>query len=101
MVEHSMMTYIANSIVDTQMFVHKIGAVIRRLRKEKCMSGMELAAKLGISQQQISRYESAQSVMTIVMFLKVCIIFDVTPDVFFSYLPHDIYNKKLIVKRDV
>lgn len=81
-----MMTDMDQLMIDTHFFIHKIGIVMRTLRKEKGMSGAELATKLGISQQQVSRYESAQSVMSIVMFLKICIIFDICPDVFFAYL---------------
>ena len=42
-----------------------VGRKIKDIRKSAGMSGEELAKKLGLTQQQISRYESGQSVMSI------------------------------------
>ncbi|MBQ0268124.1 helix-turn-helix domain-containing protein [Providencia huaxiensis] len=35
----------------------KLGCLIKKLRKKKGISGAELAEKLNVSQQQVSRYE--------------------------------------------
>lgn len=42
-----------------------VGRKIKDIRKSAGISGEELAKKLGLTQQQISRYESGQSVMSI------------------------------------
>ncbi|MEM8201704.1 helix-turn-helix transcriptional regulator, partial [Morganella morganii] len=50
---------------NNQILLHDVGALIRKLRKEKRMSGVDLGAELGISQQQISRYENATSEISV------------------------------------
>ncbi|MBW4178194.1 helix-turn-helix transcriptional regulator [Morganella morganii] len=42
-----------------------VGRKIKEIRKSNGISGNDLAKKLGLTQQQISRYESGQSVMSI------------------------------------
>lgn len=42
-----------------------VGRKIKDIRKSAGISGEKLAKKLGLTQQQISRYESGQSVMSI------------------------------------
>lgn len=42
-----------------------VGRKIKDIRKSAGISGDDLAKKLGLTQQQISRYESGQSVMSI------------------------------------
>ena len=42
-----------------------VGRKIKDIRKSAGISGDDLAKKLGLTQQQISRYESGQSLMTI------------------------------------
>ncbi|MEQ4787788.1 helix-turn-helix transcriptional regulator [Morganella morganii] len=42
-----------------------VGRKIQEIRKLNGLSGDDLAKKLGLTQQQISRYESGQSLMTI------------------------------------
>ncbi|EBQ6151503.1 helix-turn-helix transcriptional regulator [Morganella morganii] len=42
-----------------------VGLKIKDIRKSAGISGDDLAKKLGLTQQQISRYESGQSLMTI------------------------------------
>ena len=53
--------------VDIKVYV---GSRIRSVRQSLNMSGEELGSRVGLSQQQISRYESGQSMMTIgILFL--------------------------------
>ncbi|MBT0318420.1 helix-turn-helix domain-containing protein [Morganella morganii] len=53
--------------VDIKVYV---GSRIRSVRQSLKISGEELGSRVGLSQQQISRYESGQSMMTIgVLFL--------------------------------
>lgn len=42
----------------------KIGLYIRKIRKEKNLSGYQLATMLKVSQQQVSRYETGQTKLT-------------------------------------
>lgn len=71
---------------NNQILLHDIGGLIRKLRKEKGMSGIDLGVELGISQQQVSRYENAKSVLTITTFINICIVFNITPTEFFHHL---------------
>ncbi|MGJ5666017.1 helix-turn-helix domain-containing protein [Morganella morganii] len=66
-----------------QMLLHNVGKLIRELRKEKKMSGVDLAAAIGISQQQISRYERGESDISITMFFNIILVFNMTPTEFF------------------
>lgn len=43
----------------------KIGEVIKRLRKAKGFSQMELAEKIGITYQQLQKYEKGKSKITV------------------------------------
>lgn len=54
--------YIENSGLTLQ---ECVGILLRKLRIEKGLSGEELAFYVGLSQQQISRYERAESEMTL------------------------------------
>lgn len=74
------------SLINESSLLRDIGSLVRKLRKEKGLSGIDLAVELSISQQQISRYESGKSIMSIVMFLKICVVFNITPNEFFTLL---------------
>ncbi|MBW5406061.1 helix-turn-helix domain-containing protein [Morganella morganii] len=61
-----------------------VGAMIKTLRKKRGMSGVDLAAELGISQQQISRYETGQSQISVGQLLTVISVFGLSPEAFFT-----------------
>lgn len=63
--------------------LNDVGKLIRELRKEKNMSGIDLGVEIGISQQQISRYEKGKSDMSITMFFNIISVFNMTPTEFF------------------
>lgn len=67
-----------------QMLLHDVGKLIRELRKEKNMSGVDLGVEIGISQQQVSRYEKGHSDMSITMFFNIISVFKMTPGEFFN-----------------
>lgn len=43
----------------------RLGSLIKKLRKSRKMSGEVLAGFIGVSQQQLSRYERGESELTI------------------------------------
>ncbi|WP_052116717.1 helix-turn-helix domain-containing protein [Morganella morganii] len=53
-----------------------IGGKIKKIRKSAGISGAELSHKLGVSQQQVSRYELGQSAMTIDIIVMIANILD-------------------------
>ncbi|MGG4608422.1 helix-turn-helix domain-containing protein [Providencia sp. Me31A] len=63
----------------------KAGREIRKLRMEYGWSGGELAEKLDISQQQVSRYENGVNKINIELLVKLSFIFQV-PVCHFLYL---------------
>ncbi|HEI9844726.1 TPA: helix-turn-helix transcriptional regulator [Morganella morganii] len=69
---------------NNQILLHDVGALIRKLRKEKRMSGVDLGAELGISQQQISCYENATSEMSVSTLINILAVFNITPVEFFT-----------------
>lgn len=48
------------------------------------MSGVDLGAELGISQQQISRYENATSEISVSTLINILAVFNITPAEFFT-----------------
>lgn len=48
-----------------------MGRKIKKARKSAGISGADLAKKLGVSQQQVSRYELGQTPMTISMVIMI------------------------------
>jgi transcriptional regulator with XRE-family HTH domain len=56
-----------------------IGDVIRRTRKALRMSQMQLAEKVGISYQQIQKYEKGQSEITLSRLYQICNALGVDP----------------------
>lgn len=81
---------------NSQILLHDIGALIRKLRKEKRMSGVELGVKLGISQQQISRYENATSEISVSTLINILAVFNITPAEFFTRIydtKHKLFSK--------
>lgn len=77
-----------------QALLRDVGVLIRKLRKEKGMSGVDLGEALGISQQQVSRYENAKSEISITTIFNVLLVFNMTPTEFFIRLYS--YNNELI-----
>ena len=81
---------------NNQILLHDVGALIRKLRKEKRMSGVDLGAELGISQQQISRYENATSEISVSTLINILAVFNITPAEFFTRISdtkHDFLSK--------
>ena len=64
----------------------KIGAIIRSMRKDAGMSQMSLADKVGISYQQIQKYEKGKSKLTVPRLLQLARIFGVS---FSAFIPQE------------
>lgn len=61
-----------------------VGVKIKSLRESYGMSGKELSALLGISQQHQSRYENGEVNIHVDTLYQLCQIFDIDPAYFFS-----------------
>ena len=58
-----------------------VGICLREYRLEKELSGEKIAKKLGISQQQLSRYERGENALTVDTLFKFILILDINfPD---------------------
>ncbi|GAB5046924.1 helix-turn-helix domain-containing protein [Thermodesulfovibrio sp. TK110] len=64
----------------------KIGETIKKLRKAKGISQMELADKIGITYQQLQKYEKGKAKITIERLIDIAKALDVPVSVFFPEL---------------
>ncbi|EPL9572111.1 helix-turn-helix domain-containing protein [Providencia rettgeri] len=67
-----------------KILTEQIGLELFHLRKEKGLSGKELAKKLKISQQQISRYERGICSINCAMLFSILFYLDTNPSAFFE-----------------
>ncbi|HEJ9661895.1 TPA: helix-turn-helix domain-containing protein [Proteus mirabilis] len=66
-------------MIKTKSDINKhVGSLIRKLRVEHGLSGKELGDMIGISQQQISRYERAKSDISLNTLVKIAAGFNYT-----------------------
>ncbi|SPX81866.1 helix-turn-helix transcriptional regulator (plasmid) [Morganella morganii] len=70
------------------------GIVIKKIRKEKGMSGFELAKKLNLSQQQISRYELGLTKLNIDMMIDIADCLGITFEQLIRFTFHEIYKSE-------
>ncbi len=54
-----------------QEMLRRFGLYIRYAREQKRLSGSELARRLNVSQQQVSRYENGESTVNLLMMNKI------------------------------
>ncbi|AXH63856.1 helix-turn-helix transcriptional regulator [Providencia huaxiensis] len=83
------MTYFSNEINK------EIGQYLRGIRKEQNLTGGELARRLNISQQQISRYETGKTKLTFEMMDTILIIFNKSWRDFFNHVIDKYDNERL------
>ncbi|ENG4185383.1 helix-turn-helix transcriptional regulator [Providencia rettgeri] len=62
---------------DPESIVLNIASMVRRLRKQRGLSGKELGDMIGLSQQQISRYERGMNNITMDTLCKIANVFGV------------------------
>lgn len=93
-----------SGIYDNQ-FSFYCGIVIKRIRKEKGLTGIELAKKLDISQQQMSRYERGINKLSIDMIFDILAVLDTSFEKLFRYTLAEIRNSSsedtLILKNKI
>ncbi|MEQ5726718.1 helix-turn-helix domain-containing protein [Providencia alcalifaciens] len=84
----------------TNSFSQAMGGEIARLRREKLLSGRELGELVGVSQQQISRYENGVCDITIVMLCDLLLCLDTSLDAYFYFVSKrlGLYNPNLQTK---
>lgn len=70
------------------------GMVIKKIRKEKKISGLELARKLNLSQQQISRYELGLTKMNIDMMIDIADCLGITFEQLIRFTFHEIHKSQ-------
>lgn len=80
-----------NEISDN-LFSFYCGKVIKRIRKKKGITGIELATKLDISQQQMSRYERGINKLSIDVIFDILAVLDTSFEKLFRYTLEEIRN---------
>lgn len=80
----------------------EIGQYLRGIRKEQNLTGGELAKKLNISQQQISRYETGKTKLTFEMMDAILTIFNKSWRDFFNHVidKHDNQRLQCIIRNE-
>lgn len=69
------------------------GLIIRRLRKEKGYTASELAMKINISQQQMSRYERGINKINVDIIAEISFALEIPIEIFFKYAVAEVkYN---------
>ena len=61
--------------------LYDICKALRELRKAQHKTQREVAEALGITPQSYQAYESGKTLPTLENFLRLCIFFDITPDI--------------------
>lgn len=61
--------------------LYDICKALRELRKAQHKTQREVAEAIGITTQSYQAYESGKTLPTLENFLRLCIFFDVTPDI--------------------
>ena len=61
--------------------LYDICKALRELRKAQHKTQREVAEALGITTQSYQAYESGKTLPTLENFLRLCIFFDITPDI--------------------
>lgn len=77
---------IDNTTPDTLYVNALTGELLRQYRRTAGLTGCELAARCGISQQQVSRYERGITQITVDAFLMFCAALKIEPGLFFQTL---------------
>lgn len=74
----------------------QIGSYIKKIRKEKGLSGMDLAQKIGISQQQLSRYENGTTKLTFATINEILLVFNKQWFHLFNEVIYEFDHKQMI-----
>ncbi len=74
------------------MYMPKIGQKIKRLRTQRGISQIDLAAKLGVSKSVISSYENGVHLPPYDVLIKISVLFDVSTDYLLGLTNHQTVN---------
>lgn len=85
--------------VPDNFFSSYCGSVLKKKRKELGISGLELAKRLNISQQQVSRYERGVNKMSLDMLLNISIALNVPMDNLISNIMSEVKKNHSIDSR--
>ncbi|MGK6693101.1 helix-turn-helix domain-containing protein [Proteus mirabilis] len=77
-----------------------VGIFLRKARKEKNMTGKQLARLMNVSQQQISRYEIGATAITVDQLANFLLILDKKWVDVFKYLENEFSDEREINKVD-
>lgn len=80
-------------IDDKKVFTIEIGKEIRRLRRRRGITGQELAAYLGVSQQQLSRYECGICAIKLDYLMVLLHYLEVSVDSFFKNVLVNVFEE--------
>ncbi|HDF2330409.1 TPA: helix-turn-helix transcriptional regulator [Morganella morganii] len=80
---------IVSSSIDIMVYV---GQTMKKFRLDNNMSGEVLGNIIGVSQQQISRYERGESEITVRRLDEIALAFNMTLFQFFEYIYHLVIN---------
>ena len=72
-----------------------IGDIIRKIRTGRKLSQRKLAQYVGVSYQQIQKYETAQNRLPAAHLLRIAKALDLPVQVFLPYNPDDPWGEKL------
>ena len=61
----------------------RLGALVRTLRKERKLTQTQLADQLGVTYQQVQKYESGQTRLSVALLIKLSDVLDVRVPYFF------------------
>lgn len=86
----------------TEMFYKNIGAWLRNQRQSKNKTQSEISEVIGVTFQQIQKYERATNKLNLHFFVQLCDYFKVDPNLIISnskenlYLPEELINQGYI-----
>lgn len=76
--------YICGDIMDLNEIENHIGKQIKMLRLSRKISQKELAKQMGITYQQVQKYENGLNKISVSRLWQVCNIFEISPDYLFE-----------------
>lgn len=74
-----------------------VGASMKRARREKGLSGYEIAVRLNISQQQISRYERGINHISVDMLFNFMLALDISYEIILQYVLEEMKSSDMYV----
>ena len=67
-----------------QEYYRLLGLFLRKEREKIHFSQQDIAVRLGVTFQQVQKYENGKNRVPVFMLIQYARVFDITPDVFFN-----------------